>query len=1007
MKTQTRFIALLLVIIMAVSVLPVSAEKSDKLTDVIIFANETFFSDIDFAKEALVNIIDSDIKIERSFTNALFGFHAQVTESTIGEINASGLFEAIPCGAYEKLEYETSSAYALDTVGANTLQSNGYTGKGTVVAVIDSGFDINHEVFAHTPGSAKLTREYVDALMSESKLHASNTKAPGSVYVSEKIPFAFNYATYSFDVSTIDSHGTHVAAIIGGKSDVMTGVAPDCQLLLMKIFASNSTIASEQSLIYALEDAAAMNADVINLSIGTYSGFSYAGSAVTLNRIARRLTEKGITVVCAAGNEGTIGYSSSFADSYGLVYPLAEMSDFGTLASPASIEDFIAVASAENTHIYYDTLVHVENDGTLTRIGYTDTSAQFGIIKTTFTKHFDSQNLEYVKIPGLGNVSDFKKVDVYGKIALIERGTIPFTEKIQNAQAAGAIAAVVYNNIEEEEATYMDMSGCAIPAVFISKNDGMLLKNASNKFLSFDSTLQSFVPNEGANEMSVFSSWGPTPEMLLKPDITAVGESVFSAAPGGTYTALSGTSMAAPFVSGAGALMCEMLERSETELSERPQYIKQMLMNSATPLINPYTEIEYSPRVQGSGMLNLSNASGISLLLSGFSTPYVELIGEDSFYEFEVKVKNLKNEKVNADFELVFLRDISAKWSPDQSEDTAAIFNTLNSAKLENFTLEPDSELKTKEDNIFTLSLDPLEETTLYFEVVFDEDELYSDAAFTNGFYIDGYIYATTEDSVSSVPALGFCGDFSNSEVFDKTVYDTGMPFLGGNKLMSKTSKNEPVMLGSADGVSANGYLAAFSPNFDGEFETLYLALSMFRNIKDYKIEILDDTGSVIHTEVEGSPLVKGDDYDTSPLLVWDGCDGINWEYRFPDGRYILKFTAFLADSESKQILTIPFAIDTCAPTLDYSVLSVKDGRTFLTIETLDNLGVKQVEIYTDGTVPKNDRTIFAELDNGDNSFVFDITDLKGDYIWADITDYAMNTKTVRIIAPEHMKSDK
>lgn len=987
-----RFTVIFLVIAAVMTAFPIAAAESESF-DVIIFADESKFDDIKSAESALLDM-DKDISIERSFTDALFGFHAKLSAEVFDRVNSSGLFEAVPCGSYERLEaYKPLFAYATDTVNADYTQSVGLFGSGTVVAVIDSGFDINHEVFAPVPTSPVLTKEKVDTLIKESKLHMSGENLQTSPYVSEKIPFAFNYTNYTCDVSAIDSHGTHVAAIIGGNSEIMTGVAPDCQLLLMKIFEQGKVAASEQNLIYAIEDAVALGADVINLSIGTYSGFSYAGNAITLNKIAKKLNEKGVIVVCAAGNDGTVAYESSFAEKYGIVYPLAETSDFGTMASPASIDDFFAVASAENTHLYFDTLVHVENDGTLTRIEYTDTNAQLEIIKTTFTKHFDSQNIEYVVVPGVGAVSDFRKVDVYGKIALIERGTIPFAEKIKNAANAGAVGAVVYNNIVEEEETYMEISGSSIPAVFISKEDGTLLREANKKVLSFDSTLRSFVPNENAGQISMFSSWGPTPEMLLKPDITAVGQSVFSAAPGGTYTALSGTSMATPFVSGAAAVLCEATEKESIELSERADYIKTLLRNSASVLTNKSTDTEFSPRSQGAGMLDLEKAVNMSVLLSGFDTPYVELIGDEAFYEFEVNVKNLKNEKNEVELELSFLRDLSATWSPDESEENAVSFNILNSQKLENYTVNTD--LKESADGTFLVTLDPLEETTLYFEVTFNKEELYSDSAFKNGFFIDGFVYAYTKSGVASIPALGFCGDFTDAPAFDETVYGELPPFLGGNKLMSQTEDKELAVLDYS--------YPAFSPNSDGEFDNLFLSLSLFRNLKDYKIEILDNSGKVIYTEIEGSTLVRGDDYDTTPLFIWDGCDGINWEYRFPDGEYIVKFTGYLVDSASKQILTIPFYIDSTAPTLDYSVLSVKDGRTLLTLETLDNLKVKSVEIYTDGTVPKSERASVILNDDGDNSFTLDITDYSAKYIWADICDYAGNRKTARIIAPDNI----
>ncbi len=1003
------FISLILLFVTLFELIPVRANEEPLLVDAVIFADDTFFTSIESAESFLISNFSDSIQIERRFTHALFGFHARLPLDIIDDINQSGIFTANVLGSFKILEastaeYSEASLYATEMLGIQNTETAKYTGKGTVVAVIDSGFDITHEVFTNMPTSGKLTKEKVAELMNNEELYASSSASQVEPFVSEKLPFVFDYTTFTNNVSTVNSHGTHVAAIIGGKSDVMTGVAPDCQLLLMKVFDSNSEYASEATIIYALEDAMALNVDVINLSLGTYSGFSYTGTATAFNKIADKLKQNGITVVCAAGNSGTIGNQSYYADTYGIIYPMAKMSDFGTLNSPASIESFIAVASAQNTRKYYDTLVHVENDGSLTRIEYSDTCAQFDIIKTTFTTYFDSKELEYVCVPGLGEASDYKKLDVYGKIALIERGTIPFSEKIKNAANAGAIAAVIYNNVDEDEDVYMDMSGCNIPAVFISASDGKLLRNANNKKLSFDKVLRTFAENPNAGAISSFSSRGPTPEMLLKPDITAIGESVYSAAAGGTYTALSGTSMATPFVSGAAAALCQMLNESdnEIELAKRSDYIRALLMNSAAPIIDKASENEYSPRSQGAGLLNLDNALNSALIITSFGETRIELIGKKNYYEFEADIRNLADEKTDVELDVKFLRDIALEFST--KEGKTLYFNSLHSDKLEfkELNAESDNASIEKSQSGYKLTLEANEEATVFFEVTFDDQMLFEGTEFKNGFFIDGYLYARTDDSVSSIALSGFCGDISDSAIFDASIYEDNTPFFSGNMLMSKNIDDEFEVLPNTDRISRANELASFSPNNDEKFDLLYLSLSLLRNIKDYKYEILDENGNILYTENSGSALTKSGQNEDQTIWIWDAGDAVNDEFVFPDGSYVLKFTGFSAIENDEQTISLPFAIDTSAPKLDYSYLSVKDGKTILTIETLDNIGVKTAEVYTDGTIPKSERNIYTDVYDGDNSFEFDITGLTGDYIWADLTDFAMNTRTVRIISPAY-----
>ncbi|MBR5539691.1 MAG: hypothetical protein IKU61_07310, partial [Clostridia bacterium] len=214
-------------------------------------------------------------------------------------------------------------------------------------------------------------------------------------------------------------------------------------------------------------------------------------------------------------------------------------------------------------------------------------------------------------------------------------------------------------------------------------------------------------------------------------------------------------------------------------------------------------------------------------------------------------------------------------------------------------------------------------------------------------------------------------------------------------------SDDKDYMLGSND-LTVNGKISveniAFSPNKDGYFDSLYLAPSLLRNITDLTVKIIDDTtGKIVCTDNLSSKMTKSEVSPTRFLKIWSGGDYINPDFVFPDGRYTAligaKFNGNVLNGEIK----LPFAIDTTLPKLKDSRIIRESGKTTLEIEVEDNIGVREVSIYT------GDIILMSDTDDGDNIFTFDITEISGKLIWADITDYAMNTKTVKAATLEEV----
>lgn len=225
--------------------------------------------------------------------------------------------------------------------GIRDLHNAGYTGAGSVIAVLDTGFQVDHEAFAR--GVASPTYSKAD-IVAKSTLGFLNTIVPmfGAQYYSEKIPYRWDYAGVDKNVyNNSNSHGTHVAGIVGGNSDVLLGAAPDAQLLLMKVFKDGANaLAKEYVILAALEDCVKLKADVVNMSLGSEVG--QEPDNIFTQAVVNRLRRAAINVVSSAGNESSLSNFDAVSGT-----PMnADLFDYGATNSPASYSYFLSVASA-------------------------------------------------------------------------------------------------------------------------------------------------------------------------------------------------------------------------------------------------------------------------------------------------------------------------------------------------------------------------------------------------------------------------------------------------------------------------------------------------------------------------------------------------------------------------------------------------------------------------------------------------------------------------------------
>ena len=201
-------------------------------------------------------------------------------------------------------------------------------GAGTVIAVIDTGFNLDHETMTLDNGTAVAITEE-DAKKAVDKLGYGK-------YYNRKIPFYFNYADANYEMTEKGggSHGMKVASLAAGNSSELRSYAKNAQLLLMRVFSDESEQTSDFLISKAIVDAVDLGADVINLSLGGYGGISDGQSSYT--RAVDYAEEKGVLVVAAAGNEGNVNSEIDTGN------------DSGVMSTPGDLKNALSVGAISN-----------------------------------------------------------------------------------------------------------------------------------------------------------------------------------------------------------------------------------------------------------------------------------------------------------------------------------------------------------------------------------------------------------------------------------------------------------------------------------------------------------------------------------------------------------------------------------------------------------------------------------------------------------------------------------
>ena len=594
---------------------------------------------------------------------------------------------------------------SLGMTGSSLVWSGGFTGAGSRIAVLDTGTDTNHQsldsgAFLYALEQNALAaglsfEEYVASLdlldaqeiatvlpyLNFKKLYPAITA--DQLYLNEKLPFAANYIDKNLVVDHESDgqgeHGSPVAGIAtanrfipkdGSYVDalntvMMAGIAPDAQLITMKVFGKNGG-PTDSDYMAAIEDAIYLGCDSVNLSLGSsVSDFAFNDEYAAF---LEYMTQTDTVVVASAGNS----YSWPETTMFGRPYTGDVALD--TVGSPGSYGSFFTVAS-------------VENDGGIGLVfqvnnrffGYQDGSngSNSSLAKLDVSDDLSGTTYEYVFVDGLGDAADYEGMDLNGKVVFCSRGVTNFSVKAQTAVNLGAAATIVYNN--QAGLFGMDLSGYSYtnPCASISQADAIAIREASTAqttsagvtYYTGEITIigreVGYLANSDYYTMSQFSSWGVPGDLSLKPEITAPGGNIYSlfgqtpSYGGGPdqYELMSGTSMAAPAITGMAALMAQYIRESglaEAEGLHVRTLAQSLLMSTAVPIMEEDSGCYYSLMKQGAGLArpDLAVSADSYILVDGQPDGKVKAeLGDDpdrtGVYEFSFTLNNLTDKELS------------------------------------------------------------------------------------------------------------------------------------------------------------------------------------------------------------------------------------------------------------------------------------------------------------------------------------------------------------------------
>jgi hypothetical protein len=940
------------------------------------------------------------------------GFSCMAKRSDFQKIrDLPGVMNVVEVPVYKLTMFNAPDMTGVSAVWNHGLGfKEGFKGEGMLISIIDSGIDDSHKDMRISDGvDVKLEQGDVAELISEHGL-------PGK-YFSPKIPYGYNYADKSQEIvekhlsgrpedeEKVSMHGMHVAGIAAANAtddDLaafkgIRGIAPEAQLLAMKVFSNNHVEGAYlDDILMAIEDSVKLGADVINMSIAKHCGFSDVDDAVA--RAIQAASEAGTLVVIGAANAG-LAYDSHGGTSNDLGQYINAV-DSGSVGSDSTVEAALSVASIDNTKIFVDAMSYTVKGGDAITFPVAEQQEPAG--GRTFK---DDEWIELVDC-GLGSEADVADKVLEGKYALVQGGgDLTFKEKAINVQAKRAIGIIVYNHQPQSGPPTSQMEGVeesGISSVFTTLDAGDAMRAAmdgGNISVKVKTKIEStfLAAASETAEPSSFTSWGPTPELNFKPEVAGIGGNVYSTLNNDEYGTMWGTSLATPHVSGASALIMQAMKDSSALSGlkglERTKYLKTILSNTATVLMDG--DVIHSPRQVGAGLINVKDAIDSRVTVTHHGSGNIELLDFTGSKTFTLDFKNYGASAVTFTLKppVVYTGvhdgDVYDIVAPGASVTTASTSITVPA----NGTVSAD----------FTIN-----------------------AGTVNKNYVEGYLeFEAAGVPDLSIPFLGYVGHWGNDlPIFDYVeglgpngdgIFDLFMEeyedFPKIDRILSATQLymySNPYIRPDCDPTPAGNwsewiYGKVFDPmavgfntnpddkEEDGYIKALAPRVGAFRGVQNAECFITDEDGNVLRQVGRVDFIEKTSMFflveigQPIPLLYnthWDGklYDKSNGEFiDAEEGQYYYNVRARMNENSEWQSISIPVKIDNTAPTgltIQQNV-PYEHGATSVTINCGqvtdgDGTGIDKtfsgLTIFKDGKWRRPDQKI--SVDDHGNLFV-------------------------------------
>ena len=923
------------------------------------------------------------VQVQREYDNALVGFALRAPAGSLDAIRASSGVRA----AFLEREGHVSDVAAMDAEGGTRAsQAEGQDpanlsaqlmmrtdqvtqkGEGKVIAVIDTGVDMTHPAFTGAmPDNVALSEDQVQALVP----HLGAGKS--GQYMSEKFPFAYDYADDDVDAAPREGgsgfHGTHVAGIAAGNADKIVGTAPDAQIIVGKVTRSEDDALLDSALLAALDDMVVLRPDVINLSLGWTAGMDNEADSV-YDTVYKKLQEEGITVNAAAGN----AFSTGYGNNSGKGLPYASDPDTSVMDEPATYPSVVAVGSVENA------LIRNAFTAAGMDIGYQRSRGMNGE-KVAYFSDLPAGTYEYVDA-GFASEEDVAALKekfpngLSGKIALVSRGKMTYQKKVENLYDLHPAGVLVYNNVSVGSLIIMNLTTQDVPAAFISQADGQAMLAAADHHLTIAEG--QVLPQSTTYEASEFSSWGVSPDLRLKPEIAAPGGNVFSAIPNGAYEQTSGTSMATPQMAGISAIVLQRVQSDPMFASmsarQKANVVQNLIMGTARPLTDAAqtSGALYSPRKQGAGLVDALAATTSSVYPTVVgaaepSRPKADLGDGTKGWHFDVTLHNLGAAPATYELssqalsEIVdggFFTEHSLDWRGRGVEVT---YSGAASASAEGATV----------------TVPASGEATVGVDVMpGSEFASYVADNTPNGTFLDGFVrFASKTDGQPdlAVPYLGFYGDWGKAPIFDalastggahtrasEIVNGTTGDSLGYNpliKVADRTGKPNPQRYVISRS-TASGAPTVLEPR-TGTLRSVHTLTSTYTN------EAGETVFSVTNHRNWKSIYLTGTEENTWVEAYHDSTafDANAEKFaRMPDGAYTLRIAAANdGPSRAEQSISYDFRLDTKAPVISDLVYSGKDEGFVVTFDVTDDSPLAAVDLHDPADGLWFYRHVFAE----------------------------------------------